>query len=130
MRIIGVAEVDACGAGGRLVLGPDDLLTPLARDRANELGVVIATGEMPAPAVATGPRPGPEPVRPTGGRSAGPPSPTGPADPPVGALYRRGAPVVGDHLRPEVVAGLAAPVAAAVPAPGPAHPPPGRAGRR
>ena len=111
MRVIGVAEVEACG--GRLVLGPGDRLTPLARDRANELGVVIATGEMPAPTAATGPRP--EPIRPTGGRPARPPSPTRPADPPVGALYRRGAPVVGENLRPEVVAGLTVP--------GPATPP-------
>ncbi|HEY0399538.1 MAG TPA: malate dehydrogenase (NAD), partial [Acidimicrobiia bacterium] len=103
-RIIGVAEVDACG--GRLVLRPGDLLTPLARDRANELAVTIATGEYPGAA----------PTRPTGGRPAGPPSPTGPADPPVGALYRRGAPVVPDSLRPEVVAGLAPPPASAVPA--------------
>lgn len=95
-RIIGVAEVDACG--GRLLLGPGDLLTPLARDRANELGVVIATGEFTATPTA-------------GGASAGPSSPSGPADPPVGALYRRGAPVVPEELRPEVVAGLAVPSA-------------------
>ncbi len=107
-RVIGVADVDACG--GRLVLGPGDLLTPLARDRANHLGVTIATGEY---AAAAGPRPAP--VRPAGGRPAGPPSPTGPADPPVGALYRRGAPVVPEDLRPEVVAGLATPLAAAPP---------------
>jgi malate dehydrogenase len=92
--------VNACG--GRLVLQPGDLLTPLARDRANELGITIATGEYREPTA---------PV--SGGRPAGPPSPTGPADPPVGALYRRGAPVVPEHLRPEVVAGLAPPPAAA-----------------
>jgi malate dehydrogenase len=126
VSIIGVRDVENCG--GRLVLAPGDLLTPLARDRANELGVVIATGEMPAatvPVSTAAPRP--EPTRPTGGRPVGPPSPTGPADPPVGALYRRGAPVVGDHLRPEVVAGLASPVSAAVSVAAPAHtPPPGR----
>ncbi|HEV7863636.1 MAG TPA: malate dehydrogenase [Acidimicrobiia bacterium] len=94
MRIIGVGEIEACG--GRLVLAPGDRLTPLARDRANELGVVIATGEYPAT------------TRAPGGPSAGPHSPEGPADPPVGALYRRGAPVVPDHLQPAVVAGLAA----------------------
>ena len=131
MKIIGVAEVEACG--GRLVLGPGDLLTPLARDRANELGVVIATGEMPAPTAAAGPRPAapnggagkapqtpsrpgngtapaPPAPRSAGGSIAGPSSPTGPADPPVGALYRRGAPVVSESLRPEVVAGLASPI--------------------
>lgn len=96
-RIIGVAEVEACG--GRLLLRPGDLLTPLARDRANELGVVVGTGEYPASPAAP---------RPSGGPSAGPPSP-GPADPPVGALYRRGAPVVPENLRPEVVAALASP---------------------
>jgi malate dehydrogenase len=126
-RIVGVAEVDACG--GRLVLQPGELLTPLARDRANELGVTIATGELPAAAAAAARA---APTRPTGGRPAGPPSPTGPADPPVGALYRRGAPVVPDMLRPEVVAGLAPPPASAVPSssgsasPGPSG---GRRGR-
>jgi malate dehydrogenase len=117
MRIVGVAGVEACGAGGRLVLEPGDRLTPLARDRANELRVVIATGEMSSPALAaSGPRP--EPTRPTGGRPAGPPSPKGPADPPVGALYRRGAPVVAESQRPEVVAGLAVPASVPTPPPG------------
>ena len=110
MSIIGVGDVEHCG--GRLVLRPGDLLTPLARDRANELGVVIATGEYatPTPSPAAAARPRPAPSRPTGGRPAGPSSPTGPADPPVGALYRRGAPVVPEAMRPEVVAGLASPV--------------------
>jgi malate dehydrogenase len=120
-RVIGVADVDACG--GRLVLGPGDVLTPLARDRANELGVTIATGEYRDPATAPTPHP-----RPAGGRSAGPTSP-GPADPPVGALYRRGAPVVPERLRPEVVvAGLAASPAAA-PTATPAGPESRRRGR-
>jgi malate dehydrogenase len=116
-RVIGVADVDACG--GRLVLGPGDLLTPLARDRANQLGVVIATGEYPGTRGAPPPEDPPKPTtsRPTGGRSTGPSSPPGPADPPVGALYRRGAPVVPENLRPEVVAGLAIPLAPAGPAP-------------
>src|SRR5262245_16946557 len=102
MKIIGVAEVDACG--GRLVLGPDDLLTPLARDRATDLGVTIGTGEYPNARGAPPPENPPKPLtaRAAGGRPSGPQSPTGPADPPVGALYRRGAPVVGDHLLPEV----------------------------
>jgi malate dehydrogenase len=110
--------VNACG--GRLVLQPGDLLTPLARDRANELGITIAAGEYREPTA---------PV--SGGRPAGPPSPTGPADPPVGALYRRGAPVVPEHLRPEVVAGLAPPLAAATTtlAAGPPGPSGGRRGR-
>ena len=119
-RIIGVGDVERCG--GRLVLQPGDLLTPLARDRANELGVVIATGEiaetvLPGAAVSVRPTP----VRPTGGRPTGPSSPTGPADPPVGALYRRGAPVVPEALRPEVVAGLASPLHRAAAAPGHDH---------
>ncbi|MDQ1517846.1 MAG: malate dehydrogenase, partial [Actinomycetota bacterium] len=59
--------------------------------------------------------------------SAGPSSPPGPADPPVGALYRRGAPVVPDTLRPEVVGGLAPPRASAVP---PTPPSPGPSGGR
>ena len=116
MRIIGVGDVERCG--GRLLLQPDDRLTPLARDRANELGVVIATGEYPS-----APTPAPPPVAPTGGKPAAPPSPTGLADPPVGALYRRGAPVVDGHLLPEVVAGLAPTTAGgAEPRPGGARP--------
>ena len=109
MSIIGVGDVENCG--GRLVLRPGDLLTPLARDRANELGVVIATGELPATALPSAAAVRPTPVRPTGGRPSGPPSPPVPVDPPVGALYRRGAPIVPEALRPEVVAGLASPVA-------------------
>src|SRR4029079_4331840 len=42
---------------------------------------------------------------------------------------RRGAPVVSDHLRPEVVAGLASPLPAAVSVPPPAHTPPPGPGR-
>lgn len=96
-----MAEVEACA--GRLLLRPGDLLTPLARDRANELGVVVGSGEYPS---------SPGGPLPSGGPSAGPPSP-GPADPPVGALYRRGAPVVPENLRPEVVAALASATAGA-----------------
>jgi malate dehydrogenase len=88
MSVVGVADVEA--AEGRLGLRPGDVLTPLARDRAAELGVVIV--EEPNASL----------------RAAFPPARDRPAvsptsAPPSGALYRRGAPVVPDRVRIEVV---------------------------
>jgi malate dehydrogenase len=85
-----MAEVEA--ASGRLLIGPDDVMTPLARDRAAELGVTIevqAHGPLPADSARVG-----------AGTSL-------PRDPPSGALYRRGAPVVTDRVRVEAVLGEA-----------------------
>lgn len=54
MSIIGAAAVDAA-AGGTLNIGEDDLLTPLARERAKAAGVtvVVGAGAAPAPAAAS-----------------------------------------------------------------------------
>jgi len=94
VSVVGVGDVEA--SGGRLCLRPGDVLTPLARDRAADLGVVIEV--LPSagdPAARSPVRPG----------AAGPePTPTEP--PPSGALYRRGAPVVTDRVRVEQVLGL------------------------
>ena len=88
MSIIGVDAVEAVGASGRLALARGDRLTPLARDRAAELGVEIVEGvadrvmDALTPAAVAVPRvalggPGALPV------------------PPVPALFRRGAPYPG-----------------------------------
>lgn len=44
MGVRGVEDVQAVGAGGELRLGPGDMLTPLARERARELGVTVLGG--------------------------------------------------------------------------------------
>lgn len=56
MSILTAVDVEAAGAGGRLILGVGDRLTPLARDRAKELGIEIVTGNglAVAPATAAG----------------------------------------------------------------------------
>ena len=89
MSVIGVGDVEA--SGGRLCLRPGDVLTPLARDRAADLGVVIEVVSSAA-----------------GGATARPPARGAPAPgepPPSGALYRRGAPVVTEQVRIEHVLG-------------------------
>jgi malate dehydrogenase len=82
MSIIGREDIEA--ADGAITIKPGDVLTPLARDRARELGVEL---RFPGPAAppARAPRPSP---------------PAQPAPPPraadgglVNSLYRRGAPV-------------------------------------
>jgi len=102
MSIIGVDAVEAVAASGRLTLARGDRLTPLASDRAAELGVEIVAivDAATAPAVASAP------AAQGGGaipriRLAGPgalPSP------PVPALFRRGAPFPGlrgrEHAAP------------------------------
>lgn len=96
MRVVGVRDVEE-NARGELHVAVGDVVTPLARDRARELGVrFIATpaaGKSPdyigTPAAAF------EEFAPNGRRTAN--------DPPAGALYRRGAPVVGADQDPESV---------------------------
>jgi malate dehydrogenase len=96
MSVIGVGEVDA--AGTTLTIKPGDVLTPLARDRANERGITIvvsgslAGGTSGAAAastsVVTSSQTQPSPVDlsdPTSPRSADART--------VNGLYRRGAPV-------------------------------------
>lgn len=99
MAVIGVTDVEAAAKAGRgeLMVAARDRVTPLAHDRARELGIRLL---VTAPAVPAGP---PAPAR----SSAPPSAPTGPAltgpaltgpaaaqpGPPSGALFRRGAPV-------------------------------------
>ena len=92
MSVIAATEVES--ANGVLVIGLKDLVTPLARDRAKELGVRIERSEA-APAAAT---PAPKPPTQPAPSAKGAPAPAAPplkSQPPAmsGALYRRGAPV-------------------------------------
>ena len=96
MKMLTAADVEA--AGPRLLLGKGDRLTPLARDRAKELGVELVLGDAPttSPVVTH---------RPTAPDRAAPrvdaPNPAAPASrtpfvlPPSGAMYRRNA--LGPH---------------------------------
>ena len=89
MSVVTATEVEA--AKGLLVIGLKDLVTPLARDRAKELGVKIKRSAEPAPKPPTSPKnlaaPAPAPLKtPAAGLS--------------GALYRRGGPVPA-ALKPE-----------------------------
>ena len=97
MRVVGARDVEE-HAGGEIRLEVGDVVTPLAQDRARALNVRFiaraATGNgsefIGTPAAAFQ-----EPA-PRGTRAAN--------DPPAGALYRRGAPVVGATQSPESVA--------------------------
>lgn len=53
-QVISTTEIEAAArAGGGLILGPDAVVTPAARDRARELGVRLEVGsKAPAPARA------------------------------------------------------------------------------
>jgi len=96
MARILTAEDVAAAPGKRLVLATGDRLTPLARDRAKELGVELVIADAPAvaapPPAAKGtdsPAPSPPAARP-----GSPPTARGRrslALPPSGALYRRNA---------------------------------------
>jgi malate dehydrogenase len=113
MSVITAIEVEA--AKGVLVIGPKDLVTPLARDRAKELGVRIErSGE-------TGPRPKPAPVAPkpapsSNGVLAATPVPLKSAPTTMsGAMYRRGAPLPGAlNAQPRTGTSNPRPVAAVV----------------
>jgi malate dehydrogenase len=94
-RMLTAADVEA--AGKTLVLAPGDRLTPLARDRAKELGVAMVTGAA-APATttanaATASKPAAPMVQaaptPMAHRPSAAPAPM--ALPPSGTLYRRNA---------------------------------------
>ncbi|HJQ47140.1 MAG TPA: malate dehydrogenase [Amycolatopsis sp.] len=110
MKVWGAGDVDAAGAG-TLRVGPKDLVTPLARERARELGVDIvqaaptpptppappvshplvpsaAPPAPPAAPTATASRPAPAATRPPSGPGSVPTM-----RPPSGALFRRGAPL-------------------------------------
>lgn len=82
MSVWGAADVDAVGAGGTVSVGARDLVTPLARERAQELGVTIVVGSGTP---SSAPSPGQALARTEGApREIRPPS---------GALFRRGAPL-------------------------------------
>ncbi|SIR76487.1 malate dehydrogenase [Williamsia sterculiae] len=96
MKVHGADEVDAVVAGGgsRLVVGARDLVTPLARERARDIGVVIVVDGAdtgPAPAEVSTPRSAPTVAvrKPLSQELSAPP----PLSPPSPALYRRGAPL-------------------------------------
>ena len=92
MKMHTAADVEA--AGPRLLLGQGDRLTPLARDRAKELGVELVLGDAPttmpvvthratAPDRAVTAVDAPKPAAPPGRRPF--------VLPPSGAMYRRNA---------------------------------------
>ncbi|MYW89327.1 malate dehydrogenase [Amycolatopsis rubida] len=94
MKVWGAGDVDAASAG-TLRVGQQDLVTPLARERARELGIdiVLAAPNPPAPPVSPPPaappsRNAPPAARPPSGRGSVPAM-----RPPSGALFRRGAPL-------------------------------------
>lgn len=98
MKMLTAADVEA--AGPRLVLARGDRLTPLARDRARELGVELVVGDAP-PAAASRPAATPAAMPAPGAKPA--PAATGRTPfvlPPSGALYRRGAMAPGAPARP------------------------------
>jgi malate dehydrogenase len=79
MSVISVGAVeDAAAAGRPLQVGVDDLVTPLARERASDLGVEIVRGGLGA--------------RDAGRSTGAPPQATMPPTP-SNALVRRGAPI-------------------------------------
>lgn len=96
MSVISVSDVEQ--ATGVLRIGARDILTPLARDRAKELGVTVERAETQGAAPV---RPVSQPARGAVSRAAAqgagpsfraPPGVDG-GEPFPGALYRRGAPV-------------------------------------
>jgi malate dehydrogenase len=117
VTVVGAADVDAASAAGILQVGPRDLVTPLARERAGELGVQIVVETPGAAAAVAGdgarlpvaPGRGPTSPVPVSGPSAAvsgaPGAQLGRTETPTrahpgcdsrgvsGALFRRGAPL-------------------------------------
>ena len=103
MSVIAAAEVER--ASGVLTIGPRDIVTPLAVDRAKALGIRIERvgPQRVTPAVAPSVvQPGPKPRPPVAFARAPTPGPMS------GALYRRGAPLPAP-LRVDDGARVAAP---------------------
>lgn len=127
MTVHGADAVDEARVAGRtqLVVGLSDIVTPLARERARDTGIEIVVGSAvarePSPAVVALPRTS-SPLTPaTAGAPAssrpsspsafvhGAGTPPPPLDPPLPALYRRGAPLPA-HVRVDRL-GAASPTA-------------------
>jgi malate dehydrogenase len=92
-RMLTAADVEAAAKAGQpLQLAAGDRLTPLARDRAKELGVALLEGGAPAGPAAAAPAPVPLPADPAPSLPA-PPAGSGTPFvlPPSGAMYRRSA---------------------------------------
>jgi malate dehydrogenase len=89
VRMLTAADIEA--AGPRLILGKGDRLTPLARDRAKELGVELVSGDGALPPLTGTPKRAtlgePKPV----GNTVAPASRTPFVLPISGAMYRRNA---------------------------------------
>ncbi len=64
-RFYTATDIENLAASGKnaLVLGPKDFLTPLARDRANDLGVQLRPAVTPQPATAPQPQSPPQKPR-------------------------------------------------------------------
>jgi malate dehydrogenase len=101
-RMLTAADVEAAAKAGQgLLVAPGDRLTPLARDRAKELGVALLSGDAPqaaatpsAPASASATAPLTRAAAKPAGASAAdttPPSGRPFVLPPSGAMYRRNA---------------------------------------
>ena len=109
MSMLTAADVEAAGAGGRLVIGPADRLTPLARDRAKDLGVTLVTGETGSA------RPSPAAGLAAVGRQASPagPAPVSRFAPPARAAAAASAPRAVSAPQPVSAATAAAAASAA-----------------
>ena len=103
-RMLTASDVESAPAK-RLVLGKGDRLTPLARDRAKDLGVELVVSDAApgssAPVPAAPPRAAPPPAA----RTPVPASQLPFVLPPSGAMYRRNAlgPTAGRGSRPKAV---------------------------
>lgn len=97
MSVVSVGAVEqAAKSGGRLLLADGDVVTPLARERAGDLGVEIVRGGAEG-ALPAGARPTTGPANPSPALAPGAPSDLPPT--PSNALVRRGAPIPA-ALRP------------------------------
>jgi malate dehydrogenase len=104
MSLIGAQDVEAA-AGGVLDVEPGDIVTPLARDRAAELGVRIvvpdreaagSTSSSSGPAPSTSGAATPRPDRSSGTNLREPSAPRGADARTTNSLFRRGAPPTPD----------------------------------
>ncbi len=99
MSVVGAGDVEAAAAAGVLQVSSRDIVTPLASERARELGVQLVVATPGAAAAVAGDRLQQGDIAATQSEEChpaalpgGPPAPPLPM-PPVGALFRRGAPL-------------------------------------